>query len=190
MLALCSWYFIYWKAASHVCKNVIFHFLLTLCSHYIISLFLVLCSFSSMPDQSLMAISHYCLKTHLYKTDVSQRESNGCIASCLVLQADRHLQNCGNITHIGTWPVDIDTFAWDHRNTRDEMRKQLYLFSADPATAKGTPTHIPYGLQVELSFRDFLMEPPPLFDLFISIIKEIEMYPKRQGRWIVGLTGN
>lgn len=74
-----------------------------------------------------------------------------------------------------------------------KMRKQLYLFSADPAAAKGAP------LKSNLVFRwvnlwlldvEFCLSDSVLFNLFIFIIKETELYPERRERWIECLTEN
>lgn len=68
--------------------------------------------------------SQYRLKTHLNKIELSQGAPAVFQLLSLVLQAHEHLKNCGHIAHIRTQCADTDTFTWDHRITRAEMRKK------------------------------------------------------------------
>lgn len=86
-------------------------------SHH--QLFSVSYGFSSIPYLSLVAFSHRYLETHLYKIDLSQTESNGTIATQCSAGGTQAFAKLWAQTQC----VDIDTFTWDHRNTRKEMRK-------------------------------------------------------------------
>lgn len=112
-----------------------------LCSHLIISVFLCFL----WPLFSTLSVSHGPLSSLLLGnsslrdwSEPNREQGRRCqllgVCSAAGRQAFAKLW-----AHKHTRRVDSDTFTWDHRNIREKKwEKQLYLFSADPATAKGS----------------------------------------------------
>lgn len=164
-----------------------------LCSDLIISFFSVSYGLSSIPYLSLVAFSHYCLETHLYKIDLSQTESRGTIATQCSAGGRQAFAKLWAHTHKHTHSVL--TLIHSHGITAIRAKKwgkQLYLFSADPATAKGslltsqwnifsTNSVDRWGCLFVISWWSFFFL---LFYLFISIITETKTYPEHKAREI------
>lgn len=124
----------------------------TLACVYVVSLF---CSFLCfLPPQisllSLTALSPHCLLNSSLRdrSEPNWEQSQYCQPLRVVLRADTNLQNCGRTAHVRAHSALAPTHSHGIAEIQEtKMRKQLYLFSADPAAAKGAP------LKSDLVFR-------------------------------------
>lgn len=143
MLALDSREILYQSAACLIYLCIFPHPLSALCSGLIISSFL---SFVWLLFNSL-SVSRGPLTLLLGNSSLqdwsepNREQRHYCQLLSVVLQADRHLQICGHILwHTNTHTHTVLTVIHSHGITEiweKKWEKQLYLFSADPATAKG-----------------------------------------------------
>lgn len=141
--------------------------------------------FSSIPYMCVMAFSHYSFEINLYQTDLSRPGNNGTVAtecSAAGWEAFAELWAQTLYTH-NTQSGDTDTLTWDHRTTREEMRKTTLFILRWPSHSQRQPPHIKMELLSQLTggaVFSWILDSVVLFLLNLLVPRKLKDRGKRK----------